>query len=60
MGTLLTILAVLFIALIVIIPLLEKYAARGGEPKNYGHLTRWFIPLMMLILVLQFLRHVFG
>ncbi|MBZ2168757.1 hypothetical protein [Marinobacter sp. F4216] len=60
MGTLLTILAILFLTLIVIIPLLEKFAAKGGEPKNYGHLTRWFIPMIMLILVLQLLHHYFG
>ncbi|MDO3720634.1 hypothetical protein QVZ43_02800 [Marinobacter sp. chi1] len=60
MGTLLTILAILFLTLIVIIPLLEKFAAKGGEPKNYGHLTRWFIPMIMLILVLQLLHHYLG
>ncbi|MEX2476235.1 hypothetical protein [Marinobacter sp.] len=58
MGTLLTILAVLFLALIIIIPLVEKYAPRG-ESRNYGNITRWFIPLMMLLLVLQLLRHYF-
>ncbi|KEF31308.1 hypothetical protein D777_01657 [Marinobacter nitratireducens] len=58
MGTLLTILAVLFIALIIIIPLVEKYAPKG-EPRDYGNIARWIIPLMMVILVLQLVRYYF-
>lgn len=58
MGTLLIILAVLFVSLIIIIPLIERYAPRG-ENRNYRHITRWFIPLMMLIFVLQLVRHFF-
>ena len=58
MGTLLTILAVLFLGLIIIIPLVEKYAPKGEAP-DYSRITRWFIPLMALLLVLQMLRHFF-
>ncbi|WP_152205724.1 hypothetical protein [Marinobacter changyiensis] len=58
MGTLLTILAVLFLALIIIIPLVEKYAPKG-EARDYGNITRWIIPLMALVVVLQLLRHYF-
>ncbi len=58
MGTLLTILALLFLALIVIIPLVEKYAPKG-EARDFGKITRWFIPLMALVIVLQLLRHYF-
>lgn len=58
MGTLLTILAVLFIALIIIIPLVEKYAPKG-EPRDYGNISRWIIPLMMVILVFQLVRYYF-
>ena len=58
MGTLLTILAVLFVALLIIIPLVEKYAPKG-EARSYGNITRWIIPLMALILVLQLIRHYF-
>ncbi len=58
MGTLLTILAVLFLVLIVAIPLIEKYAPKG-EARDYGNITRWIIPLMALVFVLQLLRHYF-
>jgi hypothetical protein len=59
MGTLLAILAVLFLALIVIVPLVEKYAPKG-EQRNYGNITRWILPLMALIILAQMLRHYFG
>ncbi|MCM0612987.1 hypothetical protein KFJ24_10940 [Marinobacter sediminum] len=58
MGTLLTILAVLFVSLIIIIPLVEKYAPKG-ERRDYGNIARWIIPLMALIIVVQLLRHYF-
>ncbi|TGN40241.1 hypothetical protein [Marinobacter confluentis] len=58
MGTLLTILAVLFLGLIVIIPLVEKYAPKG-ESRDYSKITRWIFPLLALALVLQMLRHFF-
>jgi len=58
MGTLLTILAVLFVGLIIIIPLIEKYAPKG-EARDYGNIMRWIIPLMALLLVLQLFRHYF-
>ena len=59
MGTLLTILAVLFLALIIIVPLVEKYAPKG-ESRDYSKITKWIIPLMALFLVLQLLRHYFA
>lgn len=58
MGTLLTILAVLFLALIIIVPLVEKYAPKD-ETRDYGNITRWLIPLMALVIVLQLIRHYF-
>lgn len=58
MATLLTILAVLFLGLIIIVPLVEKYAPKG-EARDYSRITRWIIPLMALFLVLQLLRHYF-
>lgn len=58
MGTLLTILGVLFLALLIIIPLVERYAPKG-EGRDYGNITRWIIPLMALILVLQLIRYYF-
>ena len=58
METLLVILAVLFVALIIVIPLAEKYAPKG-EPRDYSKITRWIIPLMALAIVLQLVRHYF-
>ena len=58
MGTLLAILAVLFLGLIIIIPLVEKYAPKG-ENRDYSKVTRWILPLIALLIVLQMLRHFF-
>jgi hypothetical protein len=58
METLLIILAVLFVALIVILPLVEKYAPKG-ESRNYGNLTRFIFPLMAVLIVAQMIRHFF-
>lgn len=59
MGVLLAILAVLFLALVIIIPLIEKYAS-NSEQRDYSKITRWIIPMMLLVLVLQLLRHMFS
>jgi len=58
MGTLLIILAVLFLALIVILPLVEKYAPKE-EGRNYGNLTRFIFPLVALLIVAQMIRYYF-
>ncbi|SOB78233.1 hypothetical protein SAMN04488490_4097 [Marinobacter sp. LV10R510-11A] len=58
MGTLLIILAVLFLALIVILPLIEKYAPKG-EARSYGNLTRFIFPLVALLIVAQMIRYYF-
>ncbi|RBW48476.1 hypothetical protein [Marinobacter sp. F3R11] len=58
MEALLIILAVLFVALIVILPLVEKYAPKG-ESRNYGNLTRFIFPLVALLIVAQMVRHYF-
>ena len=58
MGTLLIILAILFFALIVILPLVEKYAPKG-EARNFGNLTRFIFPLMALLIVVQMVRYYF-
>lgn len=56
MGTLLTILAVLFLGLLIIIPLVEKYAPKD-EGRSYGNITRWIMPLVAMLIVLQLFRH---
>lgn len=63
MGTLLIILGVLFLTLMILVPLLEKYAAKGEStgrsPKDYSHLTRYIFPLIALLIVLQILNYYF-
>jgi len=59
MGVLLEILAVLFLALIIIVPLVEKYAPKG-ESRDYSKISKWLIPLMAVALVLQLFRHYFA
>ncbi len=58
METLLIILAVLFVALIVIVPLVQKYAPKG-EACNDGNLTRLIFPLVAVLLVVQLIRYYF-
>ena len=58
METLLIILAVLFVALIVTLPLVEKYAPKG-ESRDYGNITRFIFPLMAVLIVAQMIRHFF-
>ena len=58
MGALLAILGVLFIALIIIVPLVERYGKRYSK-EELGKLTRWIFPLLMLLMVLQTLRYFF-
>ncbi|SHK30898.1 hypothetical protein SAMN05216369_1462 [Marinobacter antarcticus] len=58
MGTLLIILVILFLALIVILPLVEKYAPKGEE-RNYGNLTRFIFPLVALLIVIQMIWYYF-
>lgn len=58
MGVLLTILAVLFLALVIIIPLVERFGQRYS-PEELGKITRWFFPLLLLLMVLQALRYFF-
>jgi len=59
METLLTILLVLFIALIVVVPLVERFGKPHGN-EELSKITRWILPLMMLLLILQAIRHFFS
>ena len=58
MGTLLIILGVLFLSLIILVPLVERYASKG-EAKDYSHLARYIFPLIALLIVLQILNYYF-
>ncbi|MFP3977630.1 MULTISPECIES: hypothetical protein [Marinobacter] len=58
METLLIILAVLFVALIVILPLVEKYAPKD-DGQSYGNLTRYIFPLVAVLIIAQIVRYYF-
>ncbi|MDC0661429.1 hypothetical protein [Marinobacter sp. SS21] len=59
METLIVILAVLFLALFILVPLLEKFAGKGGGRIN-PKLAKWIFPLMAAVIVLQLIRYYFG
>lgn len=59
MTTLFIILVVLFAALFILVPLLEKHASRG-DAVDESRISRWIIPLMAAVLVLALLRHYMG
>lgn len=54
---LLIILGVLLIALVVIIPLVERFGKRYSQEEIH-RLTRWFFPLLLLLMLLQGLRYI--
>lgn len=58
MLNLISVLAVLFLALFIIVALLEKYAPRQSS-EEVGKLSRFIIPLIALVIVLQAIRHFF-
>lgn len=58
MSTLLVILGVLFLTLIIVVPLIERYAPRS-EGRDYGNLTRFIFPLMAVLIIVQIVRHFF-
>ncbi|PVY70031.1 hypothetical protein C8D92_11061 [Tamilnaduibacter salinus] len=55
------VLAVLFLALIVLVPLLEKYArnSKSGGQAPAG-VVKWIFPLLALVIVLRLLQYYFG
>jgi len=57
--TLFKILGLLAIALVVIIPLLERYAPQPGEAK-VRRISRWILPLCASLILLQLLLHWFA
>lgn len=52
------ILGLLFVALIVIVPLIEKYGKRHS-PEEISKISRWIWPLVMIILVAQLIKMAF-
>ncbi|OEY65261.1 hypothetical protein [Marinobacter sp. X15-166B] len=63
MKALVIILGVLFIVLLVGIPLLERYSSKSSEAgagKDYGSLSRFVLPLVALLIIVQMIRYWFG
>ncbi|MGP4844025.1 hypothetical protein ACTXGQ_07830 [Marinobacter sp. 1Y8] len=62
MMNLLAIITVLVLALVVLVPFMEKRAKKNetqGESRDYGNITRFLFPLMGLLIVLQLIRYYF-
>ncbi|MDF1693896.1 MAG: hypothetical protein P1U47_16080 [Zhongshania sp.] len=55
MPTLLSLLAVLFIALIIIVPLLERFAPKANAEQQ-AKISRWILPLVGVALVLGLIK----
>ena len=58
MGTLIAILAVLFLTLIIGLPLLEKYGTEKS-PKELNKLARYITPLMIILILASATRFFF-
>ncbi|MCP3427658.1 hypothetical protein [Opacimonas viscosa] len=56
--TIFIIIGILFVALVVIIPLLEKSGARVSD-KTTSKLGKWFMPLIGVMLVVQLVMMMF-
>lgn len=56
--TVLIILAVLFIALIVIVPLLERSKTRISD-ESVSKMSRWVLPLLLVLALVQFFMYAF-
>ncbi|HJN94475.1 MAG: hypothetical protein CMQ15_00595 [Gammaproteobacteria bacterium] len=58
MGTLIAILAVLFLTLIIGLPLLEKYGTEKS-PEELNKLARYITPLMIILILASAARFFF-
>jgi cytochrome c-type biogenesis protein CcmH/NrfF len=52
------ILLVLFVSLLIIVPLVERYGKRYS-PEDLRKLTKWFFPLLLLLMIAQAVRYFF-
>ena len=57
MTTLITILALLFAALFIVVTLAEKYGNR--DPQHAAKLSRYIMPLVALLIVAQIIKFAF-
>ena len=51
------ILGTLLIALVVIVPLVERFGQRSSE-ESIHKMTRWIFPLLLLLMVFQAIRYI--
>ncbi|MBT3531796.1 MAG: hypothetical protein HOF74_08490 [Gammaproteobacteria bacterium] len=56
MGVLIIILGILFASLFILIPLLEKYG-KERSPEELQKITRFFLPLMIIMLIAMAVRY---
>jgi hypothetical protein len=54
--TVLIILGVLFIALVIIVPLIERSKFRMSN-EQMGKLGRWLLPLVVIMVIIQLVMH---
>ena len=59
MLNLILIIILLFAALLIIVPLLEKHGSEPS-PEKLQRLSRWIVPLVALALVLQGINYMMG
>lgn len=52
------IIGIVFLSLIILVPLIERFGPRMSS-ESLGKLSRYFLPLIALLLVLQILNHIF-
>jgi hypothetical protein len=52
------IIGVLFLALLIVVPLIEKYGKRHS-PEELSKITKWIWPLVMIVLVAQLIKMAF-
>lgn len=54
------ILAALFLALFILVPLMEKFGSKGEQAEqDYRKYSRWLLPLVALLLILQLIKMLF-
>ena len=58
MGNLLIVLGVLFLVLFIAVPLIERFGSRQSDGE-ISKMSRFILPLVALLLILQAIRHFF-
>ncbi len=51
-----TILGILFLALVIIVPLIERFA-KPMKDEEVSTISRWVLPLMALLLIVQLIAY---